>query len=92
MSSRRWAARRSPWLVGAGLLVFAIVAFVRQADSGPALRSGAGDDVRRIIAGDADSLDAALTELSHSLAGGSSDSAGAQRVRTAFRESRARCP
>jgi cytochrome c peroxidase len=77
--------------VGAGLLLFAIGAFVRRADDAEnARRAGTGDDVRLIISSDADSLDMTLTELSRSLAGGSADSAAARQIRTAFRNARSR--
>ncbi len=89
MSFRRWAARRSPWLVGAGLAVFGLGALVA-ADARHTPAAATGDDVRAVIIGDADSLDAALVALSAALAAGPDDVAGARRIRAALRLTRAR--
>jgi cytochrome c peroxidase len=89
VSILRWAARRSPWLVGAGLAVSALgatLAFVPR--HAPAI--GDGNDVRALIIADADSLDAALVALSDALAVAPEGAGAAQRIRSAFRLTRAR--
>ncbi len=86
-------ARRSPWekaLVGAGLVILALltVAIAPAARRPPAPFTG--DDVRAIVASDADSLDAALTILDSALKAANDNPARAPGVQSAFRLTRAR--
>jgi cytochrome c peroxidase len=75
--------------VGAGLAVVALAAMIAaKPRHAPAI--GNGNDVRAIITADADSLDAALVALSNALAVAPEDAGAAQRIRSAFRLTRAR--
>ena len=93
MADLRRAVRRSPsriWLVGAGLYLVGMVAVVVRAHASRVPGAQDGNDVRTLITSDADSLDASVVALSRAIASGTGDSLSSQRVRSAFRLTRAR--
>lgn len=92
MVGRDRAARRPPWLVGAGfaLAIAAISAVVAAAGSRPDAGAVSGDEVRALITNGADSLDAALVALESALAATPGDTASGGHTRSAFRLARAR--
>ncbi len=86
-------SRRSPgrkWLVGAGLFAVGMVTVAIGAHASRVAGASDGNDVRTLIISDADSLDLSLVALTGAIASGTNDSISAQRIRSAFRLTRAR--
>ncbi len=76
--------------MGAGLYAIGMLTVVIRAHASRVPGAQDGNDVRALITSDADSLDASLVALSGAIASGANDSASTQRIRSAFRLTRAR--